>query len=141
MLAERSLLQVQHLTETDIGGWFTFLQQKRTPAGKRLAARTIETYARSVQAFCHWLVCRGYLKRTPLVEVPLPHADPAVLPLLYLEEFEQVVLACQPPKTQGPQVERAAARNRAILWVFFDIGISVSELCTLRLLLSRFRGP
>jgi site-specific recombinase XerD len=29
--------------------------------------------------------------------------------------------------------ERAAMRNRAILWVFYDTGMRVSELCGLRL--------
>ncbi len=33
----------------------------------------------------------------------------------------------------GPLADRAAARNRAILWVLYDTGIRLSELCGLRI--------
>src|SRR6185312_4688444 len=37
------------------------------------------------------------------------------------------------PNETGPIATRAAVRNRAILWVLYDTGIRVSELCGLRL--------
>ena len=49
------------------------------------------------------------------------------------EEFERLLLACSPTNEAGPIAERAAVRNRAILWVFYDTGIRISELCGLRL--------
>lgn len=133
MQAERALFQVQDLTEADMCGWFAFLQQKQTRAGKPLTAQTIETYARSARAFCNWLVSQGHLLRTSLAEFPLPPADAPVFPLLDLEGFEQIVIACQPATKQGPHVEQAVARNRAILWLCFDTGMRTSELCALRL--------
>lgn len=48
------------------------------------------------------------------------------------EEFERLLWACAPPNETGPIAERAAVRNKAILWVFYDTGIRVSELCGLR---------
>ncbi|MBO0791634.1 MAG: tyrosine-type recombinase/integrase [Ktedonobacteraceae bacterium] len=44
-------------------------------------------------------------------------------------------IAASLPVSRGkrPLAERAAARNRAILWMFFDTGISLSELCALRM--------
>lgn len=49
------------------------------------------------------------------------------------EEFERLLQACAPSDESGPLVERAIARNRAILWLLYDTGIRVSELCGLRL--------
>jgi site-specific recombinase XerD len=48
------------------------------------------------------------------------------------DEFEQLLLACSLPNETGPIATRATVRNRAILWVFYDSGIRVSELCGLR---------
>jgi site-specific recombinase XerD len=48
------------------------------------------------------------------------------------EEFEQLLLACTPPGESGPMADRAAVRNRAILWLLYDTGIRVWELCGLR---------
>lgn len=43
------------------------------------------------------------------------------------------VAGLSPPKETGVLAERATARNRAILWVLFDTGMRVSEVCTLHL--------
>ncbi|HEU5375172.1 MAG TPA: tyrosine-type recombinase/integrase [Ktedonobacteraceae bacterium] len=53
--------------------------------------------------------------------------------ILEEEEFEKLLWACAPPNEQSPLGERAAVRNRAILWLLYDTGIRVSELCALRL--------
>jgi site-specific recombinase XerD len=36
-------------------------------------------------------------------------------------------------KPKAPEEKRTAARDQALLWVLFDTGITVSELCALRL--------
>jgi len=130
LLAERSLLQVGQITETDVHGWMASLGQRPTTTGKQRSAHTIETYGRSVRAFCTWLVHRGNLICSPLskglfprASVPLPHLIPP-------EMFEQFVRAGPPPEAKARSM---AARDRAVLWVLFDTGISVSEVCALRL--------
>ena len=49
------------------------------------------------------------------------------------EEFERLLVACAPPNETGQMADRATVRNRAILWLLYDTGIRVSELCGLRL--------
>ena len=49
------------------------------------------------------------------------------------EEFERLLLTCAPPNEIGTFADRAAVRNRAILWLLYDTGIRASELINLRL--------
>jgi site-specific recombinase XerD len=133
LLTERHLVHINQITEADIRGWFAFLHEMPSATGKRRVARTIETYARSVRAFCNWLVHRGDLACSPVsegsfprVSVPLPHLIPP-------ETFEQLVRAGAPPEAKAPTAQSMVARNRALLWVLFETGISVSEVCALRL--------
>jgi len=95
--------------------------------------RTIQTYARSARAFFHWLVRRGTIVANPFDLVVFPKVGRPLIKTIEPEEFERLLHACTPPHESGALVERAAARNRAILWVFYDTGIRVSELCCLRM--------
>ncbi len=61
LLAERHLLLVSQIRETDIRGWVASLTQTPTATGKRRSASTIETYAPSARVFCTWLVHQGVL--------------------------------------------------------------------------------
>jgi site-specific recombinase XerD len=57
----------------------------------------------------------------PRSSVPLPH-------IVSPERFEQFVQASGLSQPNAP----TAKRDRALLWVLFDTGITLSELCTLR---------
>ncbi|MBO0791635.1 MAG: hypothetical protein J2P36_11900 [Ktedonobacteraceae bacterium] len=65
LLVERHVLQVNRLSGTDIRSWLAFLQETPTASGNSRSAHTIVTYARSVRAFCDWLVRRGHLAHSP----------------------------------------------------------------------------
>lgn len=124
---------VHQLTQTALRGWLERLSQTPTPKGALRSASTIETYARSARAFCGWLVEQGVLSCTPLSEcffprtcAPLPHVvSPAT--------FEQLMRAGFSQKTQAQRAKRLMARDRALLWVFFDTGMTVAEVCALRM--------
>ena len=49
------------------------------------------------------------------------------------EEWERLLLACHSPGERGAIPEWAPARNRALLWVLYDTGMRLSEVCALRL--------
>lgn len=133
VLTECHLFLVNQITETAICSWLAFLAQTPTTRGSQRSASTIETYARSARAFFGWLVELGTLSCSPMSErafprtsVPLPHVvSPAT--------FDQAMRAGFPRKGKAPGAKRMAARAQALLWVLFDTGITVSELCALRL--------
>jgi len=132
VLTKYHLLLVNQITDTTICSWLASLAQTPTRRGSPRAASTIETYARSARAFCGWLVERGTLSCTPMSErafprtsVPLPHVvSPAT--------FEQAMRAGFSKQVQARGAKRLIARDRALLWVLFETGITVAEVCALR---------
>jgi site-specific recombinase XerD len=130
---ERGITLVGEIDAADINAWFASMRKTPSSRGKVRSERTIQTYARSARAFFHWLVRRETIDRNPFDRVVFPKVGKPLIQTIESEEFEQLLLACSPPNEAGPMAERAAMRNRAILWVFYDTGIRVSELCGLRL--------
>ena len=132
-VTECHLLLVNQITETTVRNWLASLAQSPTTRGSLRSASTIETYARSARAFFGWLVERETLSRSPMSErafprttVPLPHVvSPAT--------FDQAMRAGFSRKMKAPEAKRTALRDQALLWVLFETGITVSELCALRL--------
>ena len=61
----------------------------------------------------------------PFDRVVFPKVGKPLIQTITDEEFEKLLLACAPPNEEGRFAERAAVRNRAILWLFYDTGIRV----------------
>jgi integrase/recombinase XerD len=130
---ERGITLVGEVEAADINAWFASMRKTPGSRGKVRSERTIQTHARSARAFFHWLVRRETIDRNPFDWVVFPKVGKPLIQTIEPEEFEQLLLACSPPNEAGPMAERSAMRNRAILWVFYDTGMRVSELCGLRL--------
>lgn len=130
---EEGLTAVREIEAGHITAWFAFMRETPGARGKTRCERTIQTYARSVRAFFHWLIRRQILEINPFALVTFPKVGKPLIQTITAEEFESLLWACAPPNETGPIAERAAIRNKAILWVFYDTGIRVSELCGLRL--------
>ena len=75
------------------------------------------------------LVRRETIGSNPFDRVTFPKVGKPLIQTIDADEFARLLLACTPPNETGPIAERAAVRNRAILWVLYDTGIRVSELC------------
>jgi len=129
---EGHLLQVQQISEATIEGWLASLAQTPTARGTRRSASTIETYARSVRAFCQWLVERGTLSHSPLSEHAFPRARVPLPQVISAATFEQLMRAGFSQQAAGTDATRQAARDQALLWVLFETGITLSEVCALR---------
>jgi site-specific recombinase XerD len=129
---ERGITLVGEVDAADINAWFASMRKTPSSRGKVRSERTIQTYARSARAFFHWLVRRETIERNPFDRVTFPKVGKPLIRTIEPEEFARLLVACTPPGEVGPLADRAAARNRAILWVFYDTGIRLSELCGLR---------
>ena len=79
-----------------------------------------------------WLVRREIIDRNPFDRVVFPKVGKPLIRTIEPEESERLLLACTAPGEVGLFADRAAARNRAILWILYDTGIRLSELCGLR---------
>jgi len=127
-LFQQYLVGVGHLsllcqiTQAEVRGWVAFLQTTPSCNDTTRSASTIATYARSARAFCHWAVHSGHLERTPIVGGIIPKAGRKRIHLIDADEFERLRLSCRAAGACDRSVERAAARNRAVLWVLLDTG-------------------
>jgi site-specific recombinase XerD len=128
----RGMTLVAEIDAPDITAWFTYLRKTPGAREKMRCERTVQTYARSARAFFHWLVRQEFIRENPFERVAFPKVGKPLIKTISDEEFEQLLLACAPPNEEGQFAERAAVRNRAILWLFYDSGIRLSELINLR---------
>lgn len=86
--------QVTLVTDIDaihITAWFTHLRTTVGGNGKIRSERTIQTYARSARAFCHWLVKRRFLTFNPFDDVIFPKVGKPLIKILEEEEFEKLL--------------------------------------------------
>ncbi len=126
------ITRIDDVEADDISAWFAHMRITPGANGKVRSERTIQTYARSARAFFHWLMRRETLESNPFDRVVFPRVGRPLIQTITTEEFEKLLFACAPPNETGPFAERAAVRNRAILWLLYDTGIRVSELTNLR---------
>jgi site-specific recombinase XerD len=128
-LGHQQMSEPQDITLAQVQDWLVALQTECSITGAVRAASTIQTYARSARAFCAFLVRQGELERTPFVKGMVPKADRRHPQIVDPKMFEQLLDACGP---SGELADQGASRNRTLLWLFLETGLSVSEACALR---------
>jgi site-specific recombinase XerD len=128
------LTDVRQLSREVLQRWLADLHTVRSAqTGAALAINTIAAYARSGRAFCNWLVRQGSLPETPFPKESVPKAQRCLPQPVESKVFVSLLRACQLPDENAGQDVGMTVRNRAILWLLLDTGLSVSELCGLRL--------
>ncbi len=94
---EQGIALVRDIDAPDISGWFSHLRKTPGARGKLRSERTIQTYARSVRAFFHWLVRQGVITDNPFDGVVFPQGGKSLIQTITDEEFGRLLLACVPP--------------------------------------------
>ena len=130
---ERDITLVGEVDATDISAWFAHMRKVDGKHGEPRSERTIQTYARSVRAFFHWWCDARSSNATPSIGSCFPRLEDRSSRPSIRRNSNSSSLACAPPNETGQMADRATVRNRAILWLLYDTGIRVSELCGLRL--------
>lgn len=95
-------------------------------AESRLAPGTVRTRWKGMHRFASWLVAEGELKRHPMDGLEVPTVPDSPVPILNDDELAALLKACQGKGFQ----ER---RYEAVIRMFIDCGVRVSELCGLTL--------
>src|SRR6266702_2682112 len=127
------LTDVCELTRDCLQSWVTDLPialSART--GVTRTVSTVAAYMRSACAFCNWLVRQGYVSETLFPKGAVPQAQRGLPHPVEPAAFVHLLRTCQLAGSPGGQSAGMTARNRAILWLLRDTGLSVSELCGLR---------
>jgi integrase/recombinase XerD len=132
-LEKQSVTFIEQIERVHLLAWLTNLATEPGAKGRKLSERSVNCYARSVHAFCNWLEAEGYVQVAPSNHVKMPKVGRPLIRIIEFEEFERMLKACTPPHEVGPTTDMNAARNRAILWLLWDTGIRLAELCDLRL--------
>ena len=109
---EREITLVAEIDAPDLNAWLAYLRKSPGGHGKVRSERTIQTYARSVRAFFHWLIRRKTIETNPFERVVFPKVGKPLIQTIEPEEFERLLVACTPPNDAGPS-RRACRRTQS----------------------------
>jgi len=134
LLLTHGVTDTDDLTVTHLRGWMSYLQKTPNKQGRMYKDSTINIQGVSVLAFCHWLEQEEIVAEPITKRFRLPRVEKGFIPTFTAEEIQKLFRACEDCKNCAPSVRRAlTVRNKAILAVFIDTGIRLSELVKLRL--------
>jgi site-specific recombinase XerD len=107
----------------DVREFILFLREKRWN-GKSLSSSTLNNRVRALRAFYSWLAREGYTSENLLAELKPPKVTETVIEPLTTEEIEIVFSTINQDTILG-------ARNEAMLALWLDIGLCLSEIIML----------
>lgn len=93
---------------------------------KKLCPSTLDAYYRALNTFFAWLVAEGVMRHTPMQNIKPPRVPRKVIKPFSKQDIENLLLLCSGYKF-------LEVRNRAIILLFLDTGIRLSELANIQL--------
>lgn len=124
---ERGLNDPQSITKPILESYQRFLYYYRQEQnGEPLSPTTRARYLTNIKQFFKWLTQENYLLYNPASELILPKTTTSLPVVLTEEEIETLL---QQPDISTPY----GLRDRAILELFYSVGLRRTELCNLHL--------
>jgi len=134
LAAAHGVVEVEQLKLEHLRGWMAYLKKTPTYRGKALSDESIHSYGQSLLAFCHWLEREEKIEKPITPRFKLPRVEKKFVPTYESEDIQSLLAACEEGDINKPELRRAlTARNKAIVTLFVDTGIRLSELVGLRL--------
>jgi len=100
-----------------------FLLKKKEDGCKQT---TISNLYRTIHSFFNWLVDERILKESPMAGMKPPRTPETIIVPFQLEHIHRLLFMCDDSKFLG-------ARNRAIILVFLDTGLRLSEIAGIQI--------
>ena len=123
---------VDNITTAHMRSFFLYVQTERVrwegksaSARKAISPATLHRYYKTLSVFFRWLEDEGLTSASPLQNMRKPKLPQNVVQSLTGEDLKRMLALCD----KG----FLGARNRAILMLFLDTGLRVSELASLDL--------
>jgi len=110
--------------EDEVREYILYLRNK-TRHGHPLSLHTINTWVRAIRSFFHWLAEAGYTEDHLLARLKPPKMPQRLIDPLTAEEIGKLFSSLNQKTVSG-------ARDHAILSLFLDTGLRISELAHLK---------
>lgn len=108
---------------TLIRTYYVALKHATKADGAPLSPTSVNTYARSLRAFCHWLHAEEFAETNVMAKVKQPSAPKLVKPVLTADECQRALNAAK----SG----RNGLRDHALMLFMLDTGARANEVCGL----------
>ncbi|APV44168.1 integrase/recombinase XerD [Dehalogenimonas formicexedens] len=102
-------------------------QTSKLPASQA----TVRHYYVVLSCFFNWVVAEGFLSESPMAKIKVNKPKPKVITPYSPEEMNHMLAVCD--QDFGCGAKFLGSRNRALLLVFLDSGIRLSEMAGMRL--------
>jgi integrase/recombinase XerC len=109
----------KRLTDSDVRAYLAELRETVSPV-------TVSDYYRCAKRFLNWMVEERMLKHNPMATIRPPKVPKKVITPFTTDHIKRLLMLCDDRKFLG-------ARNRAIILMFLDTGLRLSELVGIRI--------
>jgi len=116
--------QIAAIGEDEVREFIVYLRERRVN-GKAPSTHTISNRVRALRAFYSWLAQKGYTETNLLADLRPPRTPPTVIEPLTPIEVDSLFKCINQNTALG-------ARNGAILALFLDTGLRLSEVANLK---------
>lgn len=116
---EQQVADGRNVTTTHIRLFFLKLQETNNPI-------SVSDYYKSIKRFFNWLIEEGILQQSPMQNVKLGRLPQKVIRPFSNEDIERLLLLCSGDRFLD-------LRNRAMVLVFLDTGLRLSEVANIRI--------